>query len=270
MIMTRFLLRLSSLAAVLVAVGCGATVSTPPGESDKDGPKTHSTPKAPDYTMTAADIAKEFEMDKATAAKKYQDKIVELDGVVNFITDRKLDAVVTLFGYKADPMKPNERFVMAVFDKPENSKVLELVKGQKLKFRGKGPGEFAGFVSVNGCTVVEAGPDPTIKVSAADLTKAYATDEKAAEEKYKEKVVLVDGVVVEIKKGGFGDTLILEGFDEKSDKPVRVSAGIPAEKKEEFAALKKGDKVKIKGEFSGYYPDGAGHIVSINGARIVK
>jgi len=257
--MARFLLRLSSLAAVFAAVGCSANVSTPPG----------GTSQKPDFTLTAVDIAKEFETDKA-AANKYKDKLVEIDGVVNFLTPRPSDTVVTLFGYKADPMKPNERFIMAVFDKPEVEKVLALAKGQKLKLRGKVQGDFAGHVSVIECVVVEAGPDPTIKVSAADLTKAYATDEKDAEGKYKEKEVLVEGVVVEIKKGGFGDTLILEGFDEKSDKPVRVSAAVPGDNKAAFEALKKGDKVKIKGEQSGYYPEGAGHIVNINGTRLVK
>jgi hypothetical protein len=107
-------------------------------------------------------------------------------------------------------------------------------------------------------------------VSAADLTKAYATDEKAAEGKYKEKVVLVEGVVVEIRKGGFGDTLTLEGFDEKSDKPVRVWAAVAGDNKAAFEALKKGDKVKIRGEQTGYSFDGAGHIVNIIDTRLVK
>jgi hypothetical protein len=261
-------IRVAGLSFVLVvAVGCGGSPSTDPS-TDKPKPGASTTP---DFKLAALDLAKEYESDKDAAEKKYKDKIVEVDGVVfNSPTARMDDAVVIIANYKADPKKIIGRMVMASSTKEDRQKVLKLSKDQTVKLRGKVFGDFAGNVSLAECMVVEAGPDPSIKVSAADLTKAYATDEKSATDKYNDKMVVVDGTFVEVRKGDIVDTVILEGFDEKSDKPVRVSGGIPADQKQEFAALKKGDKVTIKGEQSGFFPDNAGRIVNINGVHLVK
>jgi hypothetical protein len=102
-----------------------------------------------------------------------------------------------------------------------------------------------------------------VAVSAAQLTRDYAGDEKAADAKYREKCLVVEGTVRERKEGKALE-VVLEGFDEKSLFPLRVVADATGRKRE-FAGLKKGDRVKVRGECGGNF---LGE-VRVAGARLV-
>jgi hypothetical protein len=97
------------------------------------------------------------------------------------------------------------------------------------------------------CELAEVGPDPLVATTAAQLTKEFAADEKAALVKYKDKPVVVEGVVAEPKhvKDQFleAHTVILEGFDPKTSRVEFFNFDKTA-----FGKLKKGQAVKIKGK----------------------
>src|SRR5262245_34941903 len=91
------LITVSVLGLVLTAAGCNkeadqpakAQKTTTDGQppAKKNGPITEPEPKTKpsgkhEFTMTAAQLAKEYAADKAAFDKKYVDKLVELEGVV--------------------------------------------------------------------------------------------------------------------------------------------------------------------------------------------
>lgn len=85
-------------------------------------------------------------------------------------------------------------------------------------------------------------------LSATDFYKEYSADEAAANTKYLEKVIAVEGVVVEIQ---------LENPDEptvalKTTNPeITVRCGFKKELMENVKKLKTNDKIKIKGKCDG-------------------
>src|SRR5262249_50910421 len=87
--------------------------------------------------------------------------------------------------------------------------------------------------------------DPAVVVSAVRLTRDYAAGD--ADGKYLDKPLIVEGVVVGRREEEGRPSLLLEGCDEKKAYPLRVAAFYAAERTEEFAPLKKGDKVRVKG-----------------------
>jgi hypothetical protein len=150
MTMTRLLLRLSSLAAVLVAVGCSAAPSTPPGEPKKDDPKTYSTPKAPDFTVTAVDLAKEFDADKAAADKRYKGKLLQVEGEVREVLPASGGKTPVLLAGtpKAADGGPG-RNIQALFDE-KTAGLGGVTPGKKITVTGKCQGD-VGFVTLIDC-----------------------------------------------------------------------------------------------------------------------
>ena len=112
-------------------------------------------------------------------------------------------------------------------------------------------------------SAVAADADP-IKVSAKDLTAAYAKDANAAAKKYGDsmnpKEVIVTGTVAAIVDGKYGKIAKIEG-----DGKVVVSCLL---RKEDEASLKKGDDIVIKGKCRGYFK--ADKSVDLNGGVLVK
>ena len=104
----------------------------------------------------------------------------------------------------------------------------------------------------------DMGPQPTEAkadfppLSVEDFTKEFNADEGAAGKKYKDKSVVIEGVVLEKngdpdKAGGI--RVILEG--DKGDKPVVVRCELgmfDAYTVDQFKKIKAGDKVKVNGE----------------------
>ena len=87
--------------------------------------------------------------------------------------------------------------------------------------------------------------EPEITVTAPEMYRDYDANEVSADEKYKGKVIAISGKVVAIRQNSFNDDEIqvhLKGGDYSS-----VDCKFSAKHKAEAAALKKGDKVKIKG-----------------------
>jgi hypothetical protein len=175
--------------------------------------------------------------------------------------------VEVLAGFQANPKKFDFHSVRGVPPEGQRETLKGLTKGQKVKLKGKVERDLSGFIDLVPCEVVSVGPDPAIKVTTDELTEAYAKDAKAADEKYKDKWLLVEGTVSELKPGTSGaDSVILEGSGKKDGKPIRIAAAYPADRKGDFTALKKGDKVKFKGECGGEF----GGTISLSYSILVK
>jgi hypothetical protein len=233
------------LAVFLIAAGCSGPTSAPSGGGGGPGQEVKA-----DFKLKAVDLAKEYDADKAAADGKYKDKVVELDAEASMLTLRPGDVVMTVAQLPAPPGKVLGRMVMASFEGPEKDKLLALSKGQKIKVRAKVFGDFAGNVSLGNATILETGPDTAVTISAKDLAKEAVADEKAVEDKYKDKTLIVEGVVAELKGEEAGKaSFVLEGFEDKGKK-ASVRAAYPKELAKEFDGLKKGDKVKVKGDFT--------------------
>lgn len=269
------LLRTASLVfAFLFLVGCGSTPSTPSGSNKPgDGDKKPPSGKV-DFSLTAVDLAKEFETDKKAAEAKYKGKNLELEAEADSPTDRVTDVTMAIGIYKADPKKALGRLVVISFNASDTGKVFQLTPGQKIKVRATCFGEFGGSVSLINGVLLEAGPDPALSVKAPELTKAFTDNQEMAQKTYDNKWVLIEGVLLETRKSQFGnDVVIFEGHDEKAEQPVRVKATIVPDLNKTVKDLKKGAVIKVKGQLSGFYPpekNDKGHFVNINSAWLIK
>ncbi len=79
-----------------------------------------------------------------------------------------------------------------------------------------------------------------------------------------EKWLFVEGVVVELRPDEA--SVLLAGAGKKNGKALRVSASYPDNRKQDFAALKKGDTAKIKGVCGGEFLG----VISLTSAGLVK
>ncbi len=86
---------------------------------------------------------------------------------------------------------------------PSESKAVALTKGQSIKVRGRCNGGGDAILYITDCQSIDIGPDPAVAVTAEQLTADFAKDAKAAEDKYKGKQLIVEGIVkrVEIVEG---------------------------------------------------------------------
>jgi hypothetical protein len=209
----------------------------------------------PEFSVTSEALAREYETDSAAADRKYKGKWVLVEGLMDNVDFLDGDFVVSLKKAAVEPAaKPKGYVIHGYFLPSDAKKVSGLTRGQDIQFKGKCDGEQAGgVVELLSCELVVVGPDPSLPVTAAQLTRDYGRDEKAADAKYKDRYVLVEGTVVGLREQDGVPAVLLEGHDEKSPAPLRVAATYSAGRKDEFAALKKGNKVKVKGECAGRF-----------------
>lgn len=103
-------------------------------------------------------------------------------------------------------------------------------------------------------------PKVSSKQLAADFVKNATAAGKKYGERYNPKEVVVEGVVVAIEDGKYGKGAKLAGTDK-----LTVAFLL---RKEDEQAVKKGDKIVIKGKCRGLFEKDK--IVDINGAALVK
>jgi hypothetical protein len=221
----------------------------------------------PAQSITAEALAKEHQADPKTADALYRGKRLLISGQLEDVEPFPTGLVVHIAGLPSDPAKmfPG-RSLRCDFVAAASSKIAGLAKGQRLTFTGKCDGDHGGFVDLLECELLEVGPDPTVRVTAAQLTRDFLTDENTADGRYKDRAVLVEGTVVGLKEDGGGQRLLLEGHNEPSPVAVRVLVACAAQDREQLASLKKGDKVRIRGQCAGLF---LGEVV-IQGSRRVK
>jgi hypothetical protein len=240
---------LALLAPVALAAGCHKAADPEPEASSE-----------PEFSVTAEALAREYETDSAAADRKYKGKWMLVEGPMEDVELSPSGYVtVTLKGFALEANKDRPgHIVRGDFLPTETGRLADLTPGQQIQFKGKCDGAFKGeeahdspFVEFLGCQLVVVGPDPSLPVTAAQLTGEYVRNEKAADAKYKDKYLVIEGTVVELQEKDGLLAILLEGHDEKSPAPIRVAAGYSEHRRDQFAALKKGSKVNIKGACAG-------------------
>jgi hypothetical protein len=217
-----------------------------PSTAPKVGGKTPES-----LTMSSEELTKECVKDGKAADKKYADKVLLVEGAVLKSKKSGRDWSVQLFGFK-EAGTADDKFVDCEFSQksPSFASLSKLVPGQNVKIKGTFVAVFPYGPRIGDCELIETGPDTAIRITAEQLTKEYATNDKAADAKYKGKQLVVEGVVAVQPAQENTNTVLLEGFNPDAEKPKRVAVfSVRLEK--EFRALKKGQKVKVRGEGHG-------------------
>lgn len=200
------------------------------------------------FRTTVAALTKEFRADATAANKKYEGKIIELEGFVHHANKYFLSSTIVLVGVKV----PADRATSEVnFKVGPTDKSWWLGRGQKVKVVGRyvpGNRDFFG-VELEDCGVTALEPNPTQQVAAKDLAKEFEKGEEAARKKYfgeaKSKEFIVEGIVAGVKKGEVDVTgkvpllITLTGTDK-----LTIACQV---READFEAAKKGDTVKLKG-----------------------
>ncbi|HYX07625.1 MAG TPA: hypothetical protein VE912_12925 [Bacteroidales bacterium] len=110
-------------------------------------------------------------------------------------------------------------------------------------------GGYAGYRLYNKpyADMITAQPDFTL--SASDLLDDFTFDEAAANQKYYEKIVQVNGKIVALEKGDQGKyTLVL--YDSMSG--IRCLLNDQTSEKMDTVQIKPGIKITVKGNYAGY------------------
>jgi hypothetical protein len=195
----------------------------------------------PDFTLKAREFFDEYQFNKSSAQKKYQDKVVELDGTVDSMGQdwTRNQSFIHLF------ISDKVAGVRCVTIDPEPWATV--VPGQTVKIKGRWPAGIAtATATLTDCVFVDTGTSPAITLSAEQLAKEYAADRKAVRKKYDGKYLVVDGEIVrreQISKRG-ASTISLKG-----DGSVRVACFFTAAEGVHFDSLKVGQQARVIGKF---------------------
>lgn len=147
------------LVVVLLGI-IGATVSTGSvsdvnSNSDSDtannGSENTSVPTEEEaIVVSAVQLSREYDDNKVAADAKYEDKIVEVSGIVNDIGKDILDdPYVTLEGISTSLFG-----IQCMFPRGDESQLASLSKGQSITLQGRVSGELVGNVILRGCSIV--------------------------------------------------------------------------------------------------------------------
>jgi hypothetical protein len=188
--------------------------------------------------LTPEEYAAEVKKDEKAAAKKYKGATIELTQTVTGVQrNASGDIFVSL------PAKSAGILGVSCFLK--DKKVIgKVVKGQEVTIRGRYP-DFQFGAQLMDCEIAKLGPSPALTYTAEDFAKEYAKDKDAAEKKWKDKTIIVTGLVVETKSNDVGAINI---FLKAGDK-ARVDCGFTAFEKDLAGKITPGEKVKLVGEF---------------------
>jgi hypothetical protein len=232
--------------AIAVALGCGKPPSQPANLPSASGP-TPDSPKQPVaspsksppavFKLSALDYLKEWEQDRPAAKKKYDDKTLELIGVVARVNeDRNRRGTVEL--------NADIRLTPVSCSMVEEQPWATMSPGQSVTIRGKATFTFA-TPHLLDCVVVQAGPNPAIMVHPQDLAKEYANDPDATKKKYGGKYLIIEGEIVDKKHNSDLGELhaFLKGYDK-----VRVDCRMNGFDQKLVDSIKVGHKVKVVGQ----------------------
>jgi hypothetical protein len=199
-------------------------------------------------TLTAEQLAKAFHADPDATNKKYRGRRVEITGVVDFPFSATHYAHVVVQGYAPDSANDYTP-LNCKFSAAEEDRCLAFSRGQTIKIQGtfthvgQGPELWE-------CRLVEVGKDTAAVLTAAQLTKEFATAKEATAKKYHGQPLLLEGVVADIEMiGGF--TFLLAGHDEAAETPLRVEVKfldtVSKTVENRLAAVKKGQTIQVRG-----------------------
>ncbi|MBN9120510.1 MAG: hypothetical protein J0I06_15380 [Planctomycetes bacterium] len=185
----------------------------------------------PDFVFTAKKWYAQYEMYQPPF-KKYEGKVIELNGVVDSVDRGHL--------YLAGGSSAFEAVLCPVFEEPVWKKALP---GQTLVVRTRIGQYYWEILDVKG--------PPPDKLTAEELARAVATDAKGTEQKYESKYIIVSGVVEKAEVNEFGGVEItLKSGD--GVKPVKFGlVAISDADKTRNKTLRAGMKMTVLGGYDG-------------------
>jgi tRNA_anti-like len=184
-------------------------------------------------------FAAEVTKDAKAATAKYKGKLIELAGRIAGI-QRNASGEVFL----SLPSKSAGVLGVTCFVKKDQNVFGKVVKGQKVIVRGRYPDQQFG-VQLLECEIIKKGESPALTYTAEDFAKEWAKDKEAAAKKWKDKPIIVSGLIIESKGNDVGAVNIyLKAPDKK-----RVDCGFTAFEKDLATKLVTGQEVTVVGEF---------------------
>lgn len=189
--------------------------------------------------MTSIAFAETYAADRAEAFRRYNDKIIELSGLVTGM-GRTIDkkSQLTLQGAPGALLG-----VMCFTIDAEPWK--KYAPGQDVKVVGRFTAK-SGAAALIDCTVVDGGKSTTPTLTAAELAHEYGENREATVKKYDEKFLIVSGEVLQKEINDAGAVQL----DLKGEDKTIVRCMFPASEKDVAEAIKSGQKVSVVGEFT--------------------
>jgi tRNA_anti-like len=180
-------------------------------------------------------FAKEVKKDWKAASTKYKGKLIEMTAVVDDVArNASGDVFLSL------PSKTAGALGVCCFMKDRRA-FGRILKGQKVTVRGRFPDlEFG--VQILNCDIVKQGPSPALAYSADNFVAEWTKDEKAAEAKWRNKLLAITGEITAVTKDDLTTVVTLKA-------KLPVECNVTLFEKDLVSKLKKGMKVTIVGEF---------------------
>jgi hypothetical protein len=200
------MVRLTLASCLFVtAVGCGSPATPPqpaqapsaPAPEPVPGPRTAEPggqspgslkARAPEIVTTPGQIAKDWKDDDGAAGKKYQGKVVEINGSVLNVSQRDPPGSGKLIVVDADAtdnLAASESLVACSFvpgDAVKYQNLEALARGQRVKVRGIGSDQLRS--SLIECEFLQVGPTTAIPCTVSEIHAAFAKSPAEAAQKY--------------------------------------------------------------------------------------
>jgi tRNA_anti-like len=198
--------------------------------------------KAPDaeLTVSVGDIKKDFAADEAAGKAKYLGKIVRISGTMKTVADFDVDSKYA-FSLDGTPA------INCVASVAGAKGAKAICVRQDATVQGKCITATLDKFELADCQVISAGKDPSTKVSAADLAKAFATKNHSAD--YEGAVLTIEGTIAKVDVDSY--KVFLEGTTTADGKPMNVKCLLGVSGEAAVKKLSKGSKVVIKGTCAG-------------------
>jgi hypothetical protein len=236
-------------------------LARPPAPAQAPAPKEAKTepplkidPGPAPIKLTVDELVAELGKDDKAFVARYDRKTVELAGKVAQIfsldeasgqRDVALEASDSLAG-----------FTCLLRDAKRSAR---LGKGQTIRLKGRVQAS-AGSVRVTDGEIIELGPDTAVHTSAEDFAGEFTTDRKKARKQFRDRTIIVTGVITEKVKGpGEGWTVTLKG-----DAATVVGCELLGGEKAAAEKMQVGQRVTLAAAFSAFGTD-AGRAALING-----
>ena len=119
--------------------------------SGGDSTSTAPQERIAEIKISAIQLHQEYDDNTVAADAKYEDKVLEISGVIESIgKDILNDAYVMLQGREYSSFG-----IQCMFSKSNEPELATLSKGESITLKGKVSGELIGSVIVRGCTIVK-------------------------------------------------------------------------------------------------------------------
>jgi len=202
---------------------------------------------APEFTLTAAQLAQEAKKDGGAAQAKYRGKVIELTGVVDGVhRNISEEAFISLKGEQ----EVSDNIMCFTIDQQPWAKITP---GHPIKVKGRGsPLEPGGLVALVGAVVLEYSGPALPQFTAQQLADAYQANPDEFLKKHAGRHLLLTGEIDRVERVKF-DPVDPEAVVFKTTGKKRVVA-IPDLTYPKMLKLKSGQQIRVRCYFAEFRP----------------